>query len=228
MYSATIDPLEAAMNPEQPERSYFGSVNTDWYFCVLQRGVGKAPFDASQHSPDQRRVAIHIDVLTLPTDRNPNPMPISRDLVDFEREWTGTTLPSLKALGLDLRTIKGRYVHIKLTKTAEYTAKDGTIKDKTAIRFIEVFPDIEACTNARDAIFHTSAGPLPSEPAQPTSTNPGIDRKTAAMLLPGLWASAQGKPDVFFQRIASIPDLAAHFTPESAEVKALLPNDLPF
>lgn len=228
-YSATIDPVEAAMNPQTPERSYFGQITTDWFFCVLERGAGKVVFDALKHGPDQKHVAINVTLMPLVSDRVPNPNPISRDVVDFEKEWTSVTLPSLKALAVDLRTVKGQWAHIKLVKTSEYTAKDGTVKDKTAIKLVELFPSQAACEAARDALFKTGASAPTPPPSQPTSPAPpvtanepivGIDRKTATLILPGLWSAAGQKPDVFLQRIAAVPDIARYFDANSPEVRA--------
>lgn len=227
-YTTTNDPLEAAMNPEAPARSYFGEVtaNTNWYFCVLERGAGKVVFDPTQHSMDRRRVAISIEVAPLPSERVPAPFPIQRDMVDFEKEWASVSLPSLKRLGTDISRVKGKWVHVKLVKTSEYTAKDGTLKDKTGIQFVEIFPDRAACEAARDATFRSGPDASPTiqqaatPPSAPAPITPGLDRATAAKLLPGLWAASQQNADTFLQRIASVPDLAAHFGADAPEVTA--------
>lgn len=229
------DALNQAMTATGRDRHYFGQVQTDWYFCVLQKGAGKVLFDPQQHSADQRRVAITISLAPLPSDRVPTPQAIERSMVDFERDWTRYTLPSLKALGLDLNGVRGQWAQVKLTKTSEYTSSDGTVKDRTAIVFVAVYPDQAACVAARDAMFTRHDGPSDTAPAAtvaspaqasvpatvPQQLTPRVPRSTAAMLLPSLWTATGHDIDAFMARIQSIPDLAAHFDKTSPEIVKL-------
>ncbi len=233
------DVFDAADNAVVPVRSftYFGQVFVDVYACALKPGVGKVPFDGLQHKPEERRTAINLSIAPLPGSLSA--FVIERQMIAESHEWASTTLPSLKALGLTTRELKDRYVRATLAPTGrKFKAKDGTMKNSTAIKFLEVYPDEAACQAAADAYFanlhdHTGEAVPESGPvaaATPAGNGGGDghgngsdpEKATALMFLEPLWKASNGDLQTFQTFMASNPLITKHFSINSPEVQALM------
>lgn len=215
----TDDPYAAAMNPveRQQERTYFGLVAIiDPWFCVLQKGVGKRPFDASQDDINQRSTAIKLSVEV--EKRDGTTYTVDQDTLDWSKEWREFTLPSLRQLGItDLRTLKNTYVQIKRENTGEkYVNKSGEEKDKSAIVFIATYPSMEAMKIAADVFYTPRNGATPATPAAPVDDG---EYAFAVQTLAMLWKAVKEDEDKFLQAITNNPMLVKYFTAESPEVR---------
>src|SRR5438309_5438070 len=94
--SDTYDPYDAAMQATyNPTFSAFGQVQVAVWPCVLEKGVGKVPFDANLHDPARRVTAIDLAIIPVVSGR----APVERNMIAESREWASIVKPSLMALG---------------------------------------------------------------------------------------------------------------------------------
>jgi len=144
----TIDPLDAASSATLAPRSYYGQIEIDAWFCVLERGKGKVIYDPQQHSADQRRTAIKISLLPLP-EQNVQ-FPLEREMIAESREWAGIVLPSLKALGINnVREANGKWAKMQQVPSGrKYRNAKGEEKEATTFKFLALYPDEAACQAA--------------------------------------------------------------------------------
>lgn len=218
--------LNEAMNPDYNPgpRSVFGQINSDVWACALVKGQGKVPFDPVIHGAEERQVAI--DIRITPLASAPRNEIIKREMIANSAEWAKTVLPSIKALGRDLAGLENAWVRAELVPTRTYTARDGSQKQATTFKFIEIYADEAACEAAAAALFRRASGPADGMASQSTSNQPqpavgGMSRETAYTFLKMMWAQSTGDPNVFVQKIAANPAVSAHFPPDCEEVAAL-------
>ncbi len=216
------DPFDAADNAQLQPMMNFGQCTVDTYFCILQKGVGKVPFDPAQHGADQRRTAITIEITPL-TGMNLS-FTTKREMIAESREWAGIVLPSLKALGLHPRELNGAWVKYLLEPTGrKYVNLSGEEKVATTFKFLEVYPDEAACERAwhsmsgnghvDDAVHVTNA------PAAPP--NGDGERLAAQAFLKPLWEQSGHDWEKFAAVFNSNPILMKHFAIYSPEVVAV-------
>lgn len=177
-----LDPLEAADNATLAPREYFGQVLIDTWFCALVKGVGKVPFDPQQHA--KKFTAIKIDVIPL-VEMNVN-NPISREMIAESKEWVNFTLASLRALNVKTAEIKNKYARITFIPTGEtYENQSGEKKEKTALKFVMVYPDEAACRDAYEAENGTGTQPAATKQVDlNTAQGRTVDATTRAKLIP--------------------------------------------
>jgi hypothetical protein len=232
----TVDPLDAAMNatPRSLERTYFGQVTiVDAYNCVLVKGAGKQVYDSTQHTPDQRRTAIKLQV-EVPK-RDGGSYTLDQDCLDFEKSWLNFTLPSLRSINANLRTIKNAWVKVTRKPTGEKyeNRTTGEWKDKTALVFLEIYPDQATMQAAADTFYSQlqQAQDNAADAAPAPTTQPAVnetERKFAIDALPMLWKAAKGDTTTFLGMIASNPLIAKYCTEQSSEVQAFIAGEQPF
>lgn len=146
--TALNDPLDAASNATLPPRNYYGQIEVDAWFCVLERGKGKLVYDPQVHNVDQRRTAIRIALLPLPEQNVP--FALEREMIAESREWAGIVLPSLKALGItNLREANGKWAKMQQVPTGRtYRNAKGEEKEATTFKFLTLYPDEASCRAA--------------------------------------------------------------------------------
>lgn len=244
------DPYVSAMNAtEQPQdRTIFGQVVTiDPWFCVLERGAGKRPFDPTRDTPDQRRTAIKISIECA--KRDGGTYTIDQDCLDFEKAWLKHTLQSLRQLGItDLRGLKGAWVQARRVSTGETYTKKGTneVKEKTAIEFEAVFPSRQLLDQARATFFatrthvsgaaHAGVQAVDLPPLNEATDSTSAERQFALTSLPALWAASGHDAQRFTAMIEQNPLISKHYPPTHPQVQALIAgrigededDDLPF
>jgi len=222
------DPLAMAENPQEIKYSneYFGQVSLDVWFCVLEKGVGKVPFDPNTHSIDRRLTAITMGIIPVPASGLQ--FSVDRDYIAEFRPWNAITLPSLKALGVSVRELNDRYVRVKMTETGEtYTNSQGETREKTAFEFLAIYDSLEACeadfTAKRGSSAQPNTSPQKSQ-AAPTAGNGNKDRDVALKFLEvAVKSTCQGLTDLDQAReavaaqIAKMPLINKHFTVDSPE-----------
>lgn len=221
------DPFDAAEDPQVRSNEYWGEVQIDMWFCVLQAGVGKLPFDPQVHDATKRATAIDIQI--IPLEETGLTFDPKRGMIAESREWAGIVLPSIKALGISARELNGKFVHVRQKPTGKtYTNKSGEVKDQTTFEFVKVFPDRAACL----ADYQANNGGAPAQapapaPAAPASGN--AERDTALKFLAAVVESAaRGQTDIsIIQRtvamnIHAMPLINKYFTEDSPETLQLI------
>ena len=215
-----IDPFESAANPEVPVPEYYGQALTDAFYCVLQRGVGKMPFDATQHRVEDRRTAVKISIIPIPEQ---NARDVTREYIAEFGAWVKITLPSIKAIGLEPKTLNNAWVRAALVPEGKtYTDKAGEIKESLTLKFLAAYPDEAACRAAYLAARNGSAAETPAETPQPASNGDDKERTTALEFVKALIKQTNGDEAALATRIASLAPVAKHFNVQSPEVRALL------
>ena len=149
------DPFNAAMNAKarNQEKHFFGEVVTvDPWFATLKKGIGKAPFDSTHDSIDDRVTVIKLQIEC--TKRDNTTYTIDQETVDFEAAWTQVTLPSLVKLNVSLRDLKGAFVQVSRKETGEtFVGRDGSTKKKNGLHFDAVYPDRDAMQAAAEDLY---------------------------------------------------------------------------
>lgn len=208
-----IDPLEAANEVQPQSMHYFGQVLLSAWYCALVKGSGKVVFDPAQH--DKKFTAI--DLTLAPTANSKATYTIERQYVAEFKEWAGTVLPSLHALGSSPMAANGKWAHVEMVKTGTYT-KNGEVKDLTSPRFLALYASEQECEAAALAHFGKPEEQAfdSSIPASNGDLHPAAPGNNAIeAFVNALYAQAQGD-------IAKLNGLIAGIgmDPNSTEVKA--------
>jgi len=234
----TVDPWETAETAKEMVFSsvYWGQVEASSWYCVLEKGVGKVPFNAQNHSQDKRRTAI--DLLVRPLPEMGLTFDVSRGMVAESHEWAGIILPSLRDLGIQARELNGKWVKAervplidRLGNPTTYVDKQGQVKEQTTIKFVAVFADEASCrADYLNGNGKNGGMSVPTPPAaQPVTPGDNPERRTAlAFLRSYVQNAARGQTnlDVIRQtlalNIAEQPLISKYFTADSPETIQLI------
>lgn len=207
---------EAAESAQELPSVYFGQVQFDLWFCILQKGIGKVPYDPAQHQPGQRRTAVDISIVPLPS-RNLD-FVTERNLLAESRQWAGMVLPSIKALATSPKALNGKWVQYEMLRTGRtWTGTDGETKHETVPKFLAVYDTEEAAESAAAALF---GGEEPAPAVAAPANDP--ERETATKFLPALWTQAGQDVTAFMELIQSNPLTSKFFDLNSPEVLAVV------
>jgi hypothetical protein len=218
------DPYAAAMSAEKRKSDgvWFGQMFIDACAVFIKKGGKKVPFNPAIHEEKYRYAQLRLELIPLP-DYDVT-FTISREMIAEFDEWTCVTLPSVKALNVDLRNMDKAWVRIKLQPTGEkYTNKRGEEVERTAMIFEAVFADEESCR----AAWNIYSGELYDQ-AEEIAPDNNKEKATAALFLKPLWTQAGGDPAKMATLLAGNPLTAKYFTVESPEVVALIEPEIPF
>jgi hypothetical protein len=141
------DPYAAAQETAERPPEFYGELSIECWFCALVKGQGKVPFDANVH--DRRSTAIDLVVMPLSDHNITNAF--ERSTLDWARDWTRITWPSLKALGItSLRDVsKGKWCKFAWQTTGEkYRANGGEERERTAFKFLALYNSEAECRAA--------------------------------------------------------------------------------
>ena len=230
-----LDPYAAAMAAVEAPPLFWGSLMTDAQFVVLEKGIGRLPFDPNSHPASRKVTAIDFSLLPI-TEMNMN-LPIDRNCIAEFGEWLKIILPSLKELGVELRDLNDKFVKVKLVPTGrKYTNSSGETKDATTMKFLKVFADENECI-----ADYLSGEPEPVDPqvepavqpaAQPKQVAQPVtdtEKETAFTFLKVLVDNAvNGQTDLkviqstLKASLDSTPFVAKHFTVDSPETMTLI------
>lgn len=225
------DPWDSAENPVFRASEYWGQVNLDMWYCVLEKGVGKIQFDPQSNRIEDRRTAIDISLDTLP-EQNIT-FEVSRSMIAESAEWAKIVLPSIKALGLSPRELNGKWVKLHFKPTSrKYTNSNGEERENTTFEFLALFPDEIACR----ADFAGGPSTNGSSSASVTIDPGDKEKQTAfAFLKVIVEKAAKGKTDLeairaeIAKTIVAYPMVAKVFTVDSPEtVQLIMDNMAPF
>ncbi len=212
------DPYAAAENAKPLPRTYFGHVMINCWYCILQKGQGKVPFDQTQHSIDQRRTAIDIDISPLPSSRAK--FDTSRNLIAESQVWAKTVLPSIKALGISLVDLNEKYAQYEMVETGRTWEKNGETKHETMPVFKAIYATLEEAEAAAAELYgHSGNGH--TEPQAAPAPAGDAQRATAQAFLPALWMQAGHDPARMAELLAANPLTSKYFTMQSPEVQAV-------
>lgn len=220
------DPWASTENPQFRGNEFYGQINIDTYYCVLEKGTGKIPFDPQTHRIEDRRTAV--EMLLLPIPEQNISFEVGRSTIAESRDWASITLPSIKNLGLSPRELNNRWVKLVFTATGKtYTNAKGEEKENTAIEFVSLYADEAACR----ADF-TGGGSASATPAsQATANGNDKDKSTALAFLKVVVDKAlkltdgsdlEKIRDVVAREIVKYPLVAKHFTVDSPETVELI------
>ena len=107
---------------------------------ALVKGKGKVDFDPAVH----KDMIWGADLSIIPIEEQGARI-AERTLLMIEKEW-GLIQSSIVALGVKVSDVDQRYVHVKFEPTGEtYTNAAGELKNKTYIKFLQVFPSESEC-----------------------------------------------------------------------------------
>ena len=243
-----IDPFDAATNARPASAEYFGEIILDAWNCVLEKGVGKRPFDPQTDAADRRSTAV--DIVILPIAESNVRFSLERKLIAESKAWTGITWPSLQKHGLNsAREAKNRFCKVKLTPTGRTWAKKdasgnvtGEKGEETTFEFLEFYPDEAACIAAYlgKSGHQPQAAPVnpaptapaaPGAAAAPVSEDPA--RKTALTFAKATVTNlARAEKDLVIlqvkvaETIASRPIVSQYYTAESPEIMQMIAEAL--
>jgi hypothetical protein len=207
---------------------YFGQVFTDAFYVYQsgQKGDPVIPFDPGQHSIDRRFSQFKIDGVCNRADGST--YEINREYICewASSGWAGVTLPSLKVAGVHPRDLNERWAKWEMAKRGTYKDKmTGETRDSTTFKFLEFYPDEEACRAAEAAHYNRTADDDDAEETLPFEANaPKVDkqREVAAKFLPALWAQAAGDVTRLGELLAGNPLTSKFFDLNSPEVVELV------
>lgn len=221
--SDNYDPWEEAQNAKQQPKSYFGRVEFDIYPAVLEKGIGAMPYDPALHK-DERRVTAIICSIT-PLASSSATFTSERRMVAEFGDWPKLVIPSINALGVNLRELHGKWIRYETVGTGrKYVDRNGMEKESTTFRFLAWYPTEAAAEAAAQALYSGHDNGNGEEPSpQPVPTEAPSERASLAAFLPAFVTQANGDRDKLAQILAGHALMAKHFTITSPEVLALLP-----
>lgn len=217
------DAFDRADSAKPASPKFWGRVNVNAYDCILQKGVGKIPFNPTQHKAGEMRTAIDLTVTLLPeTVRKADTL--QRGMVAESAEWTRVTLPSLKALGYTgLRSLNGMWCAVEFAGLGTfYTDNQGESRERQAFKFTGLYATEAECRKAyQDETGETGMNrDLVQDVNAPA---PVSDEKMMALtFVTALAKTAGGDKEKLAALIAQYPVVSKHFTVDSPEVAMLL------
>jgi hypothetical protein len=217
------DPMQSAMDATLTPRSLFGQVSIDTWYCILQKGTGKVPYDEGVHGRDERRTAIDITITPLAGTMR-DPRPTKREMIAESNEWVRVVLPSLKGLGTNLAGLQNRWVRFQLVPSGrKYTDKQsGEPREATTVKFLTLYPTEQAAMDAYQA--ERGGMPQTAQAAPTQQAAPAVNQERDAAykfleVLVGMHGKDLAK---LATEIANLPTVAKYFTVNSPETQALL------
>jgi hypothetical protein len=139
------DPYEQAMT--DPPQYFGGRIETHAWECILEKGVGKVPYDPVQHKG--QRTSIAIDVTIEPFD--PTQSFIERSMLNWTPDFKKVVRPSVEALAAKIGEIRGlqlgKFNPLKqitgLYVVGEFVERpdNGPDEDWTTLHIIDVFAE---------------------------------------------------------------------------------------
>ena len=231
------DPYRDAMRDEPS--GFFGRVSVKARYVVLEKGVGKVPYNPQLHENKRKSTAIEFQI----TPVDPTRGLITRDTVHFTREFREVIRPSIEALVPQICAITGQgeddpnFLPLRaldgLWVSGQYVPRPENEEGETwtTLRFDAVYADKAACEVAHQEFLENrpeQATPAP-QAEQPAPVVDEHERARLAPLLPMMWAQAQAaggtkeeQEERFLTSIKESPQLAKHFDRDSPEVQAIL------
>ena len=220
------DVWDSAANAKAGPTTYYGQIFTDAFYCTLQKGIGKVPFDPQADPADRKLTCIKID--GIPFTRSGKSFTIQRELIAEFRDWAGIVLPSLKVCNVHPRELNEKWAEWEMVETGR-TWEDkvsGEERKATTFKFLRVFGSEAECRGAWEARFGTNGDededePLPMPEASNPVGNGNPEKAVAAKFLPALFAQSGGDVGEMGKLLAGNPLTSKFFDLNSPEVVEL-------
>lgn len=234
-YPHVEDPFVSADEAKPQPSRWWGEVQVDAQYVVLEKGVGKVPFDPQQHSLDRRVTAVFISI--LPLDAHQANFPLERNMIAEFPEWTKIVLPSLKALNVTLRELNGCHACVEVVPTGRTYQSNGETREATTFKFVKLFENYEECTiNYHRRFEAAEEAPASATEQAPVADNGDGGGKEKQAMLGFLRVivrnAAQGQTDLAVVResvaanIAGFPVVSKYFTVDSPETAQLILEEM--
>ncbi len=231
------DPFEAAANAELPQMSgtYFGKVEITADFVVLEKGIGKRPFEPQSDKEQDKRTNMGLAIYLLP--EMGLRFDIDRQVLAESKTWIEITWASLKELGLTSpRDIYGRYVAATLEPTGrKFKSKnDNEEKNETAIKFLALYANEDECRKAflEQKNGGSSTPPAPTEqskPSAPVNNQQAVALQFARTVVKKAM-EGKTKPDEIISAVgmalANNATLKDFFTAESPQIQQMIMENM--
>lgn len=221
------DPWASSENPVFRAAEYFGQINIDTWYCVLEKGTGKIQFDPKIHGADARRTAI--DMVLNPLAELNITFEVSRSLVAESADWAKIVLPSIKQFGLSPRELNGKWVKLQYKGTGrKYVNREGEERENTTFEFLKLYQSEAECRA-------DYSGDTPAPANSVSNAVPDTDKeKTTALAFLKSFVEVACKNNTELDKIratvstniSGTPLLAKYFTVDSAEVTTLIANSM--
>ena len=233
-----VDPWDSANEAKEIQFSneFWGQVEARSWYCVLEKEIGKVEFDPQVHSQDRCRTAI--DITVRPLVEMGLTFDLTRSMIAESREWVSFVLPSIRELGIHPRDLNGKWVKVQTVTLTDktgnpvtYTDINGTVKEKTTIKFLKIFFSEDEC---RSDYLANSGKPVHQYKTGNGTNGNGNgsdnkERQTALAFLKAYVQSAcRGQKDINIIRetlslnIAQQPLISKYFTVDSPETIELI------
>jgi hypothetical protein len=168
------------------DKTYFGFLEFARQDVFLiksdrDRGIkgGRVPFDKTIHPEEKRQINVAMKLTTLVGNNGQGGWEYNHDALNWAKEFKEITLPSLAAVGWDLRVKRSNWCQVIRKKFGEYT-RDGEVepKDKRIFQVVAIYPDEAACRAASDAFWESRRRGDTSDAPPVVATN-GLGGATA-------------------------------------------------
>lgn len=228
----------------KPEYATWGEVYAEFYECVYDKAARSFErFDATVHKPTDKFIRAEITIIPL-DDMNARFNTEAKFSVTgyANREWAAVTLPSIKALGISLRDLSGKWVKVIRKPNGKFYEKKtagvgtGEKKELTDFLFSKVFESQDACRNdyltrSGEPVTQESAEAFPvsepvAQPAQPSMVGDAILLKFASAIVTSAVKNV-GKDfgkvsELVKSQVDNNPMFAGKLTSDSAEVLEMI------
>lgn len=220
--TTVFDPWAAAMDAKPREFELYGQIKIDvWTGYFPGNGAKPIPHDPGQHPADKRNVMIDMSLLSIP--EQPQQYPVEGHFTDFSLDWVKITLPSIKALGVDLRALDGRWVKISQVPGKRANPKKAG-EFYSTLKFLAVYDSETACREAY------TGQPLSTEehaaaPAPEMSAEKQTALQFAGVVIKNAASHTQTQSAaraLITAQLAAFPMIQQHFTIDSPEIAALV------
>lgn len=206
----------------QPAFEIWGQAFVAVWKAALVKGEGKVPFDPKVH----KNMVYAIDLSILPIDEQ-DARTAERKLIQTSIEWE-LTQRSIKDLGIAPSEIDQKFVKIAFEQTGEtYTNSNGEVKNKTFIKFLKVFKDVDECRRSFGEGYFGDTGGNAVSDESPASDQQGADaaRKLLEASIRSA-AKAVSTPEevkaLVLVKIKASPVMARFFDENSPELDTLI------
>lgn len=225
-----IDPFDNVENPPEFAFELVGEISMDVYLFQFVNKQ-KVAFDESNKNKSGRTLraytAIDMEIFPLDADRYPWKRPF---IAEFD-EWKMFTLPSLKALGANVRELNGKWAKVKLVKTGrKYFNRENEEREATTFEFLAIYDNLADAEQAQAELDaeRDDNGTVPSTPETIKAVAPDHSTQydTALQFMEAFAKQAVEKTggdlvkakEYLAKEFASQPLLSDYFTVESPEV----------
>lgn len=225
------DPFDEASDPVLPVFELYGEISLDAWFCTLQKGAGKLPYNEHTDKAEDRRTNVDLIVHPIAALNLRNPQ--ERKMLTTSNAWAKVTWPSLQKLGIvKANEANNRWCKCKMTGTGrKYTDKNGEQREETSFEFLALYNSQAECeaayANRHDSAGETGGSAANAEPVDPEKA--GALQFAAAVVKN---AKVQTGDDfgafrnLISSKLASMPLTAKYFTVDSPEIIHLMTEQM--